>query len=231
MIFHKAVILGLLSFAHDVTCSKKSSKKSKSLEEGKAAIEAWSTWIHGSSSMSVPVKSPLKKPAKPAKPFSPTPKPTPCIGTPAELLDILSKVSTRADLLRTGSPQNDAYNWLLKDKLYCYSDPKIIQRYIMALTFFSTDGDKWKNCGEDGPCDPAICKDKGRKPRLGTNRWLSNGTECEWCGAACNTTNKCITDIDLGTFEALCNKVEVRKFHYQTCLLHLLSCIVLVRFG
>jgi len=200
MIIHKAILVFLLSFADEVTCSKKSSKKSKSLEEGKAAIEAWSTWIHGSSSMSLPVKSPVQKPAKPAKPSSPTPKPTPCIGTPEELLNILSKVSTRADLLKSGTPQNDAYNWLLKDNFYCYSDPKIIQRYIMALTYFSTDGEKWTNCGQEGgssACDPLICNRNGGKPRLGTKRWLDKGSECTWCGAACNTTNKCITDIDL----------------------------------
>jgi len=72
----------------------------------------------------------------------------------------------------------------------------------MALTYFSTDGDKWTNCGKDGgssPCVSAICKDFGRKPLLGDKRWLSSVSECEWCGAACNTTNKCITDIDLDT--------------------------------
>jgi hypothetical protein len=167
------------------------------MEKGQAEVEAWERWLKGSSN-SVP--SPIKKPA-PSKPSSPTPKPTPCIGTPEELLNILSKVSTRADLVKDGTPQNKAYEWLLTDKLYCYSDPKIIQRYIMALTYFSTDGEKWTNCGQDGgssACISAICKDFGRKPELGDKRWLSSASECEWCGAACNITNKCITDIDLG---------------------------------
>jgi hypothetical protein len=144
-------------------------------------------------------------------------------------------VSTRADLLSIGSPQNDAYNWLLKDNFYCYSDPKIIQRYIMALTYFSTDGDKWTNCGEEGgssACVSAICKDNGRKPRLGANRWLGKGSECLWCGAACNTTNKCITDIDLGTLMLQFDKGRNENVSLTTLFfLHLFSCIFLDRFG
>jgi len=173
------------------------------LEKGQAEVEAWERWLKGSSN-SVP--SPVKKPAP-----HPPAAPTPCIGTPEELLNILSKVSTRADLLKSGTPQNDAYNWLLKDNFYCYSDPKIIQRYIMALTYFSTDGEKWTNCGQEGgssACDPLICNRNGGKPRLGTKRWLDKGSECTWCGAACNTTNKCITDIDLGTCYAAISPIS-----------------------
>jgi hypothetical protein len=210
MLLNKVIVIFLLSFANEVT-SKKGGKSSKSgsdstLEEGKAEIEAWSTWIQGSS-MSVPTKSPVRKPVKPVKPRAPTAPPTPCIGTPEDLLKILSKVSDPTSLTTNGTPQNKAYNWLLKDKFYCYSDAgcKLIQRYIMALTYFSTDGDKWTNCGQKGGCNPAICRDGGNKPRLGINSWLSQGiSECQWCGAACNTTNLCMTDIDLGTLFTSC---------------------------
>jgi hypothetical protein len=213
MISKRVSFLIILSLAGEVFSQTQRRTRGSSqlhqdvLEKGQAEVEAWERWLKDSSN-SVPSPVPPKKPA-----------PTPCIGTPSELLEILSKVSTRADLLRTGSPQNEAYNWLLKDKFYCYSDPKLIQRYIMALTYFSTDGDKWTNCGEDGTCDPAICKDFGRKPRLGGNRWLSNGTECEWCGAACNTTNKCITDIDLGklsTYFQTSKRKEKKPTHYDS---------------
>jgi hypothetical protein len=204
MLLSKVIVIFLLSFANEVTSRSGKDPKSgsdSSLEESKAEIEAWSTWIQGSS-MSVPVKSPVKPPTKPY-----APAPTPCIGTPEDLLKILSQVSTSESLTTNGTPQNKAYNWLLKDTFYCYTDPgcKLIQRYIMALTYFSTDGEKWTNCAQSGVCNPTICRDGGNKPRLGINSWLShNISECQWCGAACNPTNLCMTDIDLGTLFALC---------------------------
>ena len=186
MIFRKAVLVFLLSFAIEVAHGKNGQKK---------------------------------KPVKRTKPHSPTKSP-PCNGTQDDLLKILSQVSNRTDLLKTGSPQNNAYNWLFQDSFYCYSDHKITQRYIMALTYFSTNGDKWTNCGRKGgssTCDPLICLDFGRKPNLGNTRWLGKGSECSWCGVACNTDNKSITEIDLGTYiQILKKRVEKKIYVFLT---------------
>jgi len=197
MRFTNIIVLCLLSIAVKVAKSEGKGKgKSKSgadkHEEIASHLEAWESWLKSSSmSMSVPTPKPQKKPAKPVVP---TASPTPCFGTPTDLLKILSQVSTRASLLAPNTPQHKAYVWLSNDRVYCYNDPKIIQRYIMALTYFSTGGEGWTNCGQNATtsaCDTSECKQTGRF------RWLSDSSECDWCGANCNVTNQCITAIDL----------------------------------
>jgi hypothetical protein len=189
------------------------------LEKGQAEVEAWERWLKASS-ISVPVRPPVPPPKPPA--------PTPCIGTEEDLLKILSQVSTLQSLTTNGTPQNKAFKWLRTDSFYCYTNEscKLIQRYIMALTYFSTDGEKWTNCGQEGgssACDPAICRDEGNKPNLGTSRWLNhNSSECQWCGAACNPTNLCMTNIDLGALFTLYFLFSWKKETSETIILTLL---------
>eukprot|EP00590_Aulacoseira_subarctica_P000291 CAMPEP_0172429362 /NCGR_PEP_ID=MMETSP1064-20121228/50057_1 /TAXON_ID=202472 /ORGANISM="Aulacoseira subarctica , Strain CCAP 1002/5" /LENGTH=311 /DNA_ID=CAMNT_0013174719 /DNA_START=261 /DNA_END=1196 /DNA_ORIENTATION=+ len=62
----------------------------------------------------------------------------------------------------------------------------------MAVTYFSTAGEEWTNCGAfpaTSACNATLCK-QGH-----FDRWLSNVTSCSWCGANCNSG--CITAIDL----------------------------------
>jgi len=197
MLFNKIVAFLLLSILNVAQSETKRGTRAKlyknedKFEKIQADVEIWERWMQ-SSSMSVPTPKPQKKPAK--APVVPTASPTPCIGTPDDLLKILSQVSTLVSLETPNTPQNKAYLWLLSDPLYCYNDPKIIQRYIMALTYFSTGGEGWTNCGQNATtsaCDTNKCK------QTGTDRWLSDSSECDWCGANCNVTNHCITAIDL----------------------------------
>ena len=85
-----------------------------------------------------------------------------------------------------GTPQNLAANWLIDDDafLVCPGDEKLMQRYVMALFYYSTEGSSWSSCGQVGACSE-------------TN-FLSAVHECEWAGTTCNS-DLCITEIMFGT--------------------------------
>lgn len=68
-----------------------------------------------------------------------------------------------------GTPANSALYWIIDDdpmKLNA-SDAYLIQRYVAAVIFFSTDGLQWSNY---------------------TN-FLNGNSECTWDGITCNSTN------------------------------------------
>jgi hypothetical protein len=68
-----------------------------------------------------------------------------------------------------GTPQNEAYQWLQTNAfLNVYTDNQILQRYALAVFFYSTNGPTtW---------DPVI-RDDG---------WLTDAPECEWGSTANN---------------------------------------------
>jgi hypothetical protein len=119
----------------------------------------------------------------------------------------------------SGTPQNDALLFVLNedDGRVCPDDPvcgvsKVINRYEMALLYFSTNGDEWTNCAAEDTSSECITGgqtgDDGFPPCLdgGFARWLSSESECDWCGLSCNnidtlspSTDGCrTTDIQLG---------------------------------
>jgi len=93
-------------------------------------------------------------------------------------------VSANNALNSPGSPQNLASNWLINEDDFevCPGDEKIVQRYVMALFYFSTDGSAWSQCGQVGPCGG------------GGKSFLSDKNECEWSGITCNNDD-CVTEI------------------------------------
>lgn len=114
-----------------------------------------------------------------------------------QLFEIFSTVSDPTAIKTPGTPQYKAFNWIISDDKYCVCPSDIgcelVQRYVMAVTYFSTAGEQWTNCGAfpaTSACDATLCK-QGH-----FDRWLSNVTSCSWCGANCNSG--CITAIDLG---------------------------------
>ena len=80
-----------------------------------------------------------------------------------------------------------AFNWLVDDDAFgiCPDDEKLIQRYVMAVFYFSTDGSSWTECGQVGGC-------------AGTN-FLSGTHECDWAGISCNNDD-CVTEMVFGEY-------------------------------
>lgn len=73
----------------------------------------------------------------------------------------------------TGTPQNDAYEWLATNAfLSIYSDKQILTRYALATFFYATNGPTtWDS----------VIRDDG---------WLTDAPECEWGSTANNQCTK-----------------------------------------
>lgn len=76
-------------------------------------------------------------------PFEP-PNELPC-GIPSELrAELLTDLAEgTSGPIDTGSPQDRALQWLIDEDQFtvCPDDPKALQRYILAVTYYSTNGD------------------------------------------------------------------------------------------
>jgi len=93
----------------------------------------------------------------------------------------LEDVSDPVAMVRDGSAQNKAFKWLAEeDELYiCPTDNNVVQRYVMALFYFATEGDSWLRCTQEAVTPCARGAD--------TYRWLSgSANECNWSGVDCD---------------------------------------------
>lgn len=146
--------------------------------------------------------------------FSPTtgtssPTPKSCC-EPESLRDlILTKLydGDDAEVVFRSSPQKDAIEWLEQDvcdcsRESCLTDDRLVQRYILAVLYYSTNGSSWPACSK--PEDIESTDTCQVQSTYGVNiitisddvkvsegfRWLTCNTECEWSGANCNNKNE-----------------------------------------
>jgi len=133
------------------------------------------------------------------------------------IIETLKTVSDPIELLTSETPQNKALVWLLEQDTFnsCPQDPKFVQRYIMAVFYFSTGGGHtWNECNAPSNfSDPLViaqannaCTVIGDGPdpfgvpiTQGTDAWLSPSYECEWGGLACSTDTLCMDRIEFET--------------------------------
>lgn len=110
------------------------------------------------------------------------------------ILEILENAVVDSSILANlGSPQGLATEWILNqdEAVICPDDPKFLQRWVLAVIYFSTNGDQWVQCS----ANPAATDDCGNVlPFLGGTRFLSAGTECDWAGISC--IDGCVTEIE-----------------------------------
>jgi hypothetical protein len=167
-------------------------------------------------------------PPNPPSPRPPTPFPTP--GTTPQSLKptpedcckpdgdiaglILEKVYKGSIIdIFDNSPQKEAIQWLEKDACecerdVCWSEARLVQRYILAVFYFSTKGANWDSCSEPEDiestdrCDVQsnygfnpVERDDEVKVSRGFH-WLTCNSECTWSGANCNNS-KLLTAIDI----------------------------------
>mmetsp|Transcript_35920 Transcript_35920/g.48219 ORF Transcript_35920/g.48219 Transcript_35920/m.48219 type:complete len:91 (-) Transcript_35920:536-808(-) len=71
-----------------------------------------------------------------------------------KMTEILKTVSDPVILLTQYTPQNKALEWIFEvNELYsCPQESKFVQRYIMAVFYYSTNGDYWNECNAPGKC-------------------------------------------------------------------------------
>jgi len=145
--------------------------------------------------------SPLESDS-PAPTAAPSEAPTPSPTSPllSIFTDCLASLSATDDVFSDRlSPQFRAASWLSSKDLFLAenplecTDPKLIQRYALAVFYFSVGGDNWIFCGQSDPgCVESTAK-------VG---WLSSSDECFWFRIECNE-NGFVDEINFADTTAL----------------------------
>lgn len=160
---------------------------------------------------SMPSDKPSPSPTQVASTSSPTLSSAPSVGptvaptasptleecgiTPADretaILGILDQVADSARIRDITTPQGLATQWIINGdlRLACPDDTKIVQRWVLAVMYYSTTGDAWFDCfAGDQNCTNSLSF-------LGEDAFLSESNECQWAGISCNF-NACVTEIE-----------------------------------
>ncbi len=109
----------------------------------------------------------------------------------AEIFLLLDAAGDPSKIRDLNTPQGLAADWLIhQDFRKQCPNPKIVQRWVVAVFYFSTNGEFWEQCSAAGsdPCGSQF-------PFEGARRFLSDFSECEWGGITCNNDD-CITEIE-----------------------------------
>jgi len=121
----------------------------------------------------------------------PSLSPTFCGVTPEDrdaLIRGILRDATLANLVDDPiSPQGQAAQWIIDEDEFqvCPDDPKLIQRWALAVMYFSTEGDFWTMCFDgDELCSDGT--DDFGNPFIS---FLSPVDECEWFGITCVAVN------------------------------------------
>jgi hypothetical protein len=113
-------------------------------------------------------------------------------------------VSATEDVDEEGSPQNKAANWIINEDgaRLCPQDDSFIQRYVMAVFYYSTNGNRWFQCRspEDSGLSIPEANEACNITSLGntSDAWLTPGSECMWGGVTCNSDQDFVEQIDFG---------------------------------
>lgn len=92
---------------------------------------------------------------------------------------MLAGVSDPSLFSNTNSSEYKAFDWLVsKDgRFLCPIDNTLVQRYVLALLYYETNGDNWWNCTQNEATD------------CGEFPFLSPASECNWGGIDCDHSN------------------------------------------
>lgn len=107
----------------------------------------------------------------------------------AQLLAILDSVADPQLIRDITVPQGKATDWLLRidARKLCPDAPKILQRWVLAVTYFSTGGNSWLQCSNNPLSFDDNCGTLA--PFEGKTRFLSPFHECEWAGITCDVNS------------------------------------------
>ena len=96
-----------------------------------------------------------------------------------EIYNVLANITDMTTLDDSTTPQGRALHWLLRrdERLLQPDDPSLTQRYVMAVLYFSTNGDKWSKCSAEAP--PEECGFSSYY-RDNYQPFLSQASECVW---------------------------------------------------
>lgn len=162
-------------------------------QEEKARFRRYLIWgfvglLAVSAAVVIPVVLIFGKPSGPTEPtMSPSLAPTgapssaPSTSRRQDILQWAETISDPADLANITSPQFRAAAWVAdEDELQAEQDNghQLLQRYVLAVYYFSTGGDEWEECFRNDACVVGFS-------------WLTGGrSECLWHGVRCTTDGK-----------------------------------------
>ena len=112
------------------------------------------------------------------------------------ILSILNDVTPESEILSVGTSQNKAFNWLVNIdelKLCPNRNVDIVQRFVLAITYYSLGGDDWLMCSA-----LPNSNDTGNTTCIDQERHLSKANVCDWLNITCSIDGR-ITGIVLGT--------------------------------
>ena len=116
------------------------------------------------------------------------------------ILEILDNAADPVAIRDPTTAQGQATEWLLNNdfRKLCPDTPKILQRWVLAVTYFSTGGNDWLKCSANFLAND----DCGNEEIFGNKtRFLSGFSECEWAGITC-ADDICVTEIEFGKYPA-----------------------------
>jgi hypothetical protein len=111
-------------------------------------------------------------------------------------------VSNPVDVGTPGTPQNLAMDWIinLDTARLCPQDPNLIQRYVTAVFYYSTRGDRWETCKAPIDVSDPVAIAIGNADCPNGDAWLTPSSECDWGGLRCDGGDF-ITRIDFGAYQ------------------------------
>eukprot|EP00980_Cylindrotheca_fusiformis_P003070 scaffold713_cov131-Cylindrotheca_fusiformis.AAC.28 len=121
------------------------------------------------------------------------------------MMTFISIVSKKEDVDDVDSPQNKAATWIIQEDRaqLCPQDDTFVQRYVMAVFYYSTGGDRWIQCRS--PDDLELSNSEANEAcNIASSgdtadAWLTPGSECLWGGVLCDSDQTFVEQID---FEA-----------------------------
>lgn len=111
------------------------------------------------------------------------------------LFALLNDITPGAVILIPGTSQNLAFSWLVNDdeaQVCPENELDVIQRYVMAVAYYSLGGNNWNICNAQSSPAVASC--------LVGKRHLSGATVCEWFNVTC-ADDANVNSVVLGTIE------------------------------
>ena len=154
-----------------------------------------------------PSPSPTDNPTAEPSP-SPTSEPTRLCGMSSfhRRVALMLMATQASGNLYYGTPHKAALEWLVEADGYqvCPDDPNALQRYTLAVFYYSTLGDDWLDCSAtptfaEDTCDSVRVgtNDNDDSPKIsGDNVWLSPVHECMWAGVQCIEETKSIDRLE-----------------------------------
>lgn len=138
----------------------------------------------------------------PPSPTPPTPNPTSTCCEPDKLKSVIAGEFYNKDIsvFNNDSPQQKAIDWLKEDACNCGTckQDQWVQRYALAVLYFSTEGNNWKSCSAPQNIESTDeCKVKSKYGKVTGSKWLTCNAACDWAGTGCSNDDNNLNVIDI----------------------------------